>query len=179
MPDIHLSRKLMLVCCLLGIQGCGVFRNPVDIPADGLRAIRRERIVSVTLMGGAQLNPGRGGVPRPIQVCIYLVADENWQPGSWLDEKKCRGTSLDSGLFARESRLLSSEHAQQVSLRMPSDKDGWVLIDPDFGSRAAPGYAPLKLKTNSGEFSFHFVVVNGTQVVDGMKEQGAPPRQKR
>ncbi|MDR2327674.1 MAG: type VI secretion lipoprotein TssJ [Acidovorax sp.] len=168
MTSVYFTRSLLLATTLLLLQGCGVFRNPVDIPADGMRAIRRDRVVNVTLMGGTALNPGRGAATRPVQVCVYLVANENWNPGSWLEEKKCSSSSLDSHLFAAERRLLSSEQAQQVTLKMPSDKDGWVLVDADFGSPAPQGYESLRLKTNSGEFSFHVVVLNGTRIVDGM-----------
>lgn len=176
MTSVYLTRSLLLTSCLLALQGCGMFRNPVDIPADGMRAIRRERIVNVTLMGGAQLNPGRGGAARPVQVCVYLVADESWRPGSWLDDSKCRSATLDSHLFAAERRLVSSEQAQQINLKMPSDKDGWVLVDADFGASVPRSYEPLQLKTNSGEFSFHVVVLNGTRIVDGMamKKSASP-----
>lgn len=174
MISVYFTRSLLLVATLVALQACGVFRNPVDIPADGMRAIRRERVVNVTLMGGTQLNPGRGSAARPVQVCVYLVADENWRPGSWLDESKCRSASLDSHLFAAERRLLSSEQAQQVTLKMPSDKDGWVLVDADFGSPVPQGYEPLRLKTNSGEFSFHMVVLNATRIVDGMVLRQSP-----
>lgn len=169
MNGVNSMRSLVVILCMLALQGCGILRNPVDIPADGMRAIRRERVVNITLMGGAQLNPGRNGAPRPLQVCIYLVTDETWLPGSWLDDGKCRGTGGDAHVFAQERRILSAEQAQQVTLNVPSDKDAWLLVDADFGPQTPANAMPLRLRTSSGEFSFHFVVVNGTRVSDGMR----------
>lgn len=169
--------------CIVALQGCGLFRNPsADIlnamqarnpSADilnGMRAIRKERVVNVTVMGGAQLNPGRTGLPRPVQLCVYLVADQHWLPGSWLDKDKCRTSNVktNSHIFANERRSLAPEQAQQVTLKMPSDRDGWVLVDADFGTETAANRKPLRIKINSGEFSFHFVIINNTRVFDGM-----------
>jgi type VI secretion system protein VasD len=175
MTTVHFFRMAMASLCIVMLQGCGIFRSPVEIPSSVMElAAHKDRTVNVFIMGGAQLNPGNTGQPRPIQLCVYLVADKNWQPESWLDENKCHGTITDFRVFGRERRTLVPDQVQQVNLKMPSDKDGWVLIDADFGTQAVTSRGALRLKTSSGEFSSHLVIINGTRIFDGMSMQGVP-----
>lgn len=150
----------LLLCTLLA--GCG----SVSAPAEGLRAVRKDRLVQVTLFATSQVNPTPSGQTRPVQVCIYLVSSPTWQPPPWTDENKCQSGEASFSVIGNERRIVPPGQSVQVRLTMASNKEGWLLVDPDF-RRSTGTPAPLRLKVDPGEYSFHSVILDGIRVRDG------------
>jgi hypothetical protein len=62
----------------------------------------------------------------------------------------CVALEKDSSLLASQRRILAPEQLLQLSLVAPGTRDSWVLVDADFGARAA-GYKPLRLPVENQE----------------------------
>lgn len=150
----------LLLCTLLA--GCG----SVSAPAEGLRAVRKDRLVQVTLFATSQVNPTPSGQARPVQVCLYLVSSPTWQPPPWTDETKCQSSETSFSVIGNERRIVAPGQSVQVRFTMASNKEGWLLVDPDF-RRSTGTPSPLRVKVEPGEYSFHSLILDGTRVRDG------------
>jgi len=167
------------LCGVILVQGCSLLRNPIDIPAEGMRAIRRDRVVHVTLLGGEHLNPGADGRARPVQLCVYLVTRSDWVPEDvWSDEDKCTKGANGDDVIVSERRVVAANRAQPVEMKMPSNEEGWLVVDPDFAN-ASRTQAPLRLRVNASEYSSHLVLLDGTSAMDGYGNRPVRRRQDR
>lgn len=101
-------------------------------------------------MGGHRLNPVGKGAARPVQVCVYLSTTANWIPPADVPEGACTPRDKDSSLLASERRILAPEQLLQLSFLAPGTRDSWVVVDADFGERAAD-YKSLRLQVDNQE----------------------------
>lgn len=117
-------------------------RSTISDAQETMRFLRQQQAkpdkrVLVTLVGGHRLNPGGKGTPRPVQVCVYLSTTSSWSPTADFPEGGCTTREQDPAILASERRVLAPEQLLQLSFFAPSSRDSWVIVDADFGERAA------------------------------------------
>jgi hypothetical protein len=74
----------------------------------------------------------------------------DWLPPIEDQDSGCVALEKDSSLLASQRRILAPEQLLQLSLVAPGTRDSWVLVDADFGARAA-GYKLLRLPVENQE----------------------------
>jgi len=179
---------VMVVTTLM--SGCGLLekynRLPVNVDVDSLTRTasqvmqEKARNVTLTLVGGHQLNQSSSGVARPVKTCIYLVKSPVWAAGLLGESSACLTPTQDLHIVASERRIIVPDQLQQISFTLTSDEDLWVLVDADF-SESSDNCEPLKLQLNSNEdISNRAVWFDLHCVVDGLAQNYAnqPPRYK-
>ena len=152
-PIDRFSRPLAAAAALSLLGGCSMFTNSVARSAseiatqNAVKAIREvdlDRQVDVTLIGGRELNLGRGSVARPVQACVYVVQSPDWRPPS-LGGAGCASRERDSSLIAAERRMVAPNQVQQFQVKAPGVREAWLVVDADFASRPVD-YVPLNLR---------------------------------
>jgi len=89
------------------------------------------------LLGGGALNMSADGVARPVQVCVYVVRNRDWEAPLIRHQSTCVESSADANVVYSKRVLLAPLHMNHVVLPLEAGRDAWLIMDPDFSQLSA------------------------------------------
>lgn len=117
----------------------------------------------LSLLGGTALNVSSAGVARPVQVCIYVARNRDWQAPLVRKQSTCAEPSADPNLLQSQRVVLAPGQQNHINLPMEGGRDAWLVLDADFAQPRAD-QTPLVFLMNR-QHSQLDVTLNGNGVL--------------
>lgn len=147
------SVAMLTGCSTIGLERSQTYsRTPESI----------NQSFKLTLLGGSALNMTGDGVARPVQVCIYVVRNRDWEAPLLRKQSTCVEPSADSNVLQSRRVVLAPMHMNHISLPMDSGGDAWLVMDADF-SQPSPDHSPYIFLMNSKNSQLN-VMLNGNEL---------------
>jgi predicted component of type VI protein secretion system len=135
-----------------------------------------EQIFKLTLLGGNTLNVKSDGVPRPVQVCVYVVRTSEWAMPLSRDQSTCLDRSSDVNVIHSRRVVLAPLQMNQLTLPIEMGQETWLFIDADYSQRATH-QLPQSFLISSTRNQLH-AMLNGNELFfydnAWSKQSGAP-----
>jgi predicted component of type VI protein secretion system len=144
---------LLAGCSSIGLgtsQPYGVSQNPAN------------QSFKLTLLGGSALNMTGDGIARPVQVCVYVVRNRDWDVPLLRKQSTCVDSASDPNVLQSKRVVLAPMHMNHISLPMESGRDAWLILDADF-SQAATDHSPYIFLMSSKSSQLN-VMLNGNEL---------------
>jgi type VI secretion system protein VasD len=113
----------------------------------------------LSLLGGSELNMSGDGVARPVQVCVYVVRNRDWEAPFARKQSTCVEPSGDPNLISSKRVVLAPLHMNHISLPMESNRNSWLIMEADFSQSSADD-SPYIFPMNSQNSQLN-VMLNG------------------
>lgn len=158
---MYSMKKIFLLICVSLLVGCttvGLSKSQ----SNNLLPNSANQSFKLTLLGGSALNMTGDGVARPVQVCIYVVRNRDWEAPLLRKQSTCIEPSSDPNVLQSRRVVLAPMHMNHISLPVESGRDAWLIMDADF-SQPPPDHSPYIFLMNTKNSQLN-VMLNGNEL---------------
>jgi len=139
---------LLSGCSMLGLERVWPQSRMTQSQVQPNQQLAPPQTFKLSLLGGNELNMSGDGVARPVQVCIYVVRNRDWEAPFARRQSTCVELSADTNLLFSKRLVLAPLHMHQITLPMESGLNTWLIIEADYSQSTADDF-PFILPMNS------------------------------
>jgi len=160
---LGISLVLLSGCSMLGLERVKpqsrINQPQVPQQVQLIQQVSPPQNFKLSLLGGSELNMSGDGVARPVQVCIYVVRNRDWEAPFARRQSTCVEPSTDPTLLISKRVVLAPLHLNHISLPMESGRNTWLIMEADFFQSTAND-SPFIFPMNSQNQQLN-VMLNG------------------
>jgi type VI secretion system protein VasD len=174
-----ISLAMLSGCSMLGLQRVQSQKGVIQPQVQLVQQVSLPpQTFKLSLLGGSELNMSGDGVARPVQVCVYVVRNRDWEAPFARKQSTCVEPSGDPNLISIKRVVLAPLHLNHITLPMESGRNTWLILEADFfQSTADESLYIFPMNSQSNQLN---VMLNGNTILlnpmSGLENMNASQR---
>jgi type VI secretion system protein VasD len=167
---LGISLLLLSGCSMLGLERVQSKKSMTQPQVQLVQQVSSPpQNFKLSLLGGSELNMSGDGVARPVQVCVYVVRNRDWEAPFARRQANCVEPSADPNLILSKRVVLAPLHMNHISLPMESNRNSWLIMEADFSQSSADD-SPYIFPMNSQNSQLNVMLNGKTLFLNPMAE---------